>query len=608
MADADTNSPAAAEVAELVRFQEEDIFLEIQHEFIDEALGGGANADKLLQSLETRLEVYQEQPYLLDPLLAKLVSPPADAIQRFVRTHPCTQDTLTSRQLSLCCRLLYTYTKVRGAKVVCTSLLTALFLTHNVEDLVPVLKLVEVPGNPSWHVVYVLVLWLGLICLVPFSLNDVAGIDQIEHVARRLIVRSGRERDAAAMLLGNLYRRRDVGSAHFSRFLDWARSRLRNGAGAFEITGILETLCMIVKNGDASFIQHHIDEMATILDEHMPFDGNNTLIDRYRAKLSCRLALRVVESSQMKNNVDERVDVLVDELLRALRHPDLVVRYSGAKGIARICAKIPPYFSEQVIRVVLELLTENVPAIPDTSSGYDPAVQRELDAAVIDAVSDATWNGAILALAELSRRALVPTSLFGCVIYWTLRALFFEQRRGLGAIGTSVRDAACYVLWASARLKVTMLEPFANAVSTRLAIVMTLDREVTIRRAASAAFQEWVGRTSLIPNGIDALREADFSAVGVRRNAYVICAPRIARYVGANSIRQLFTSYSPPHHSFLPGALGCFCARLRRPGGRRDRCDPHRYRTRRAHMPPHCRCFARQCRSPRGTLCCIRTD
>lgn len=76
------------------------------------------------------------------------------------------------------------------------------------------------------------------------------------------------------------------------------------------------------------------------------------------------------------------------------------------------------------------------------------------------------------------------------------------------------------------------------------------DREVHIRRAASAAFQEYVGRTvralvdsddhmltrnqSLFPHGIDVLSKADFFSVGVRRNAFLVAAPAVAVCVFPN--------------------------------------------------------------------------
>lgn len=59
-----------------------------------------------------------------------------------------------------------------------------------------------------------------------------------------------------------------------------------------------------------------------------------------------------------------------------------------------------------------------------------------------------------------------------------------------------MRDAAAYVLWATARA----LEPsgvsvaMGSALATRLVSVALYDQEVHVRRAASAAYQELVGR------------------------------------------------------------------------------------------------------------------
>lgn len=68
------------------------------------------------------------------------------------------------------------------------------------------------------------------------------------------------------------------------------------------------------------------------------------------------------------------------------------------------------------------------------------------------------------------------------------------------------------------------------AVAQCLVVTATLDRDVSIRRAASAAFQEWVGRTSLVPHGIHVLRLTDFRAVGSLRHAYLQCVASLAPY------------------------------------------------------------------------------
>ena len=75
------------------------------------------------------------------------------------------------------------------------------------------------------------------------------------------------------------------------------------------------------------------------------------------------------------------------------------------------------------------------------------------------------------------------------------QALYFDIRKGAHSIGSNVRDAAAYVLWALARAQdISALAPHANNLARRLVAVSLYDREIHIRRAASAAFQEHVGR------------------------------------------------------------------------------------------------------------------
>ena len=77
-----------------------------------------------------------------------------------------------------------------------------------------------------------------------------------------------------------------------------------------------------------------------------------------------------------------------------------------------------------------------------------------------------------------------------------LQALYFDIRKGAHSVGSNVRDAACYVLWSLARAqRPAVLAPYADNLSRRLVTVALFDREIHIRRAASATFQEFVGRT-----------------------------------------------------------------------------------------------------------------
>ncbi len=62
-----------------------------------------------------------------------------------------------------------------------------------------------------------------------------------------------------------------------------------------------------------------------------------------------------------------------------------------------------------------------------------------------------------------------------------------------------------------------------------MVLLALFDREVGCRRAASAVFQEAVGRVGAA-KGIDILTEADFFTLGVRPNAYLNIGVFVAGY------------------------------------------------------------------------------
>lgn len=112
-----------------------------------------------------------------------------------------------------------------------------------------------------------------------------------------------------------------------------------------------------------------------------------------------------------------------------------------------------------------------------------------------------------------------------------LKALVYDEMKGYMSVGQNIRDSACYVCWAFARAYDPKdLQPFVQKISTGLLIVTVFDREINCRRAASAAFQESVGRLGNFPHGIDILTAADFYTVGLRSNSFLVISDFIAKY------------------------------------------------------------------------------
>jgi Tubulin folding cofactor D C terminal len=197
---------------------------------------------------------------------------------------------------------------------------------------------------------------------------------------------------------------------------------------------------------------------------------------------------------------------LVDALLTGLRDASTGARWACAKGIGRITARLPMEYADDVVEAVISFLG---PFETETS-----------------------WHGGCLAIAELARRGLLlPATRLPQAIPQILKALVYDIRRGATSIGSNVRDAACLCCWSFARAySPQLMRPFVEQISTALLTTALFDREINCRRAASAAYQENVGRQGHenFPNGIMILNVADYFALGSRVYAYTQAAPRIS--------------------------------------------------------------------------------
>ncbi|KAJ7505351.1 TBCD protein [Mycena galericulata] len=495
----------------------------------------------LFRRLSDILDEYQEQAHLLDPFLEQLVEPVVAAIKRHAQNN--TENTNPAR-IERVALLLYSYVKSRGYKTIIR------FFPHEIADLAIARKCISgaAAREPrQWALRYAVLLWLALICMIPFDLAqfdehaDGETADWLEGLARPLLGRAGRERDGAALLLARLYTRQDT-RARFSTFLTWADECVAGPTDALTLIGMLQVLCEVAKSGPADLVQTNAARFFAISDaiEASPAMNNNTIVRKFRTKLVARIPLRILpptsNATRRKGraltgddpgapepiqedeiDVPEEVEIVLEQLFKSLQDKDTIVRWSAAKAVARIAQRLPTEFADQVLETVMGLFAIHSIA---AASLYD-----------LPAIAESTWHGACLACAEMARRGLVATAALPALIDWLSKALYFDLRKGAHSIGSSVRDAAAYVLWALARAQApAALAPHSDNLARRLVTVALYDREIHIRRAASAAFQEHVGRTSLFPHGIDVLRKTDFYAVSVRRNAFLVAAPQVAEH------------------------------------------------------------------------------
>ncbi|RCH91991.1 hypothetical protein CU098_001782, partial [Rhizopus stolonifer] len=439
------------------------------------------------------------------------------------------------------------------------------FMSHEVTDLEPVfeyLSSMDPKRTDLWEARYICFIWLSLICMIPFDLKRIDSgaqdsplIEKMLNVCKHYLCTTGKERDGAGLLIARLLSRQDLCQHYLVPYIEWAKQRLSSNADVFETTGILQSLCMTYQLSPRHVLLPTLDDTVIPLLTMAFFDlyANNALIRKLRTKLTQRVGLcylkpkvaawryqrgnrslkqnlghkegttiyiqhTMVEEEDDDDDISENLEVIIEILLHGLRDKDTIVRWSAAKGIGRITQRLPQELAEDVVGSLLELFEENT------------LINKQDGSLNLSAVSDHTWHGASLAVAELARRGLLLPNRLQETMPWILKGLKFDLKRGSHSIGAHVRDACCYVCWAFARAYAPeIIQPFVAEIAQNLIVVSVFDREINVRRASSAAFQENVGRQGIFPHGIDIIQKADYFSLGNRNNAFLSIAFDIAR-------------------------------------------------------------------------------
>ncbi|EQC36821.1 hypothetical protein SDRG_05653 [Saprolegnia diclina VS20] len=542
-----------------------------------------------LDRFRALLDPYQEQGGLLDPILRDMVNPVMTRIRSVIHLLQTSsegntvafpfqvlQDPAQRDLLHRSCQVIYLLCKVRGYKTIVK------LLSHEVSEFEPVLLLLQSQDRDdcaTWEIRYVLLLWLSILALVPFDLktvdssmsghetsDTVAIVGNIITICKTYLQDSGATQQAAALCLARLLSRPDMEQRYLKMFLAYVKdefeafcaphvadisptqARMRQ----YRITGIMLSLSYICKftprEQHIVLMGDYFGHVMRVVETIQAHDADTVVSSTLHRKLSTKLLQRMgllylppkvmawryarglrslevnlnlaggaptPQAPTVTNNNDdedfevpEELEQVVDVLLCGLRDRDTVVRWSAAKGIGRITARLPYEFADDIVQSVLELF--------------------------VPSESDTAWHGASLAIAELSRRCvLLPQRLPEAVRVVGL-ALMYDVRRGAHSIGAHVRDAACYACWSFARAyEPALLLPYLQTTLAPIMLtVCAFDRELNCRRAASAAFQESVGRQGVanFPHGIDLLTKADYFTLASVTHAYLGVSLSIAQY------------------------------------------------------------------------------
>ncbi|CAJ0596016.1 unnamed protein product [Cylicocyclus nassatus] len=506
------------------------------------------------------LDIYQEQPNLLDSVIPSLLR----TLESYITLPSSGNSDKTLNKLSVTSLHYISHlTKVRGYKVIVR------LLSHHVSYLDKLLTALEQYQNSVGSDLFerhMLLLWLWIVCKNPFDFRRFDPPDQPGSTLSRILAVAtsylkypwATTHPAAVLVIAQCLARHD-GIPLIPSMIEECKNHVINNSP--NLLGYALLLCAILKHVDRQHLLPHVDMIRKAAETHFPFKKSvtDTLTRKIFIKMVQRLALVVLRprlaawryrrgkrrleenlkstktngnAEFCQNNIssgmggeeiisdddeeDENPDALVEWaigcVLSALSDDHTTVRWSAAKGVGRITARLPKELAVQVVDSVL-------------STSFHPLAGH------------CSWHGGCLALAELSRRGFLLPEALDKAFPIIQQALFYEEPMGRHALGSNVRDAACYVFWAFARAyEPEQLKNFIDDVATSLMCAALFDREVNLRRAASAAFQENVGRQANFPDGIALLTTADYFAVGNRWRCYTkVCAEviRFPKYADA---------------------------------------------------------------------------
>ncbi|KAG0649301.1 Tubulin-folding cofactor D [Hyphodiscus hymeniophilus] len=526
-------------------------------------------ADRLVALLEP----FQENPQLLDPHLADLVPILADAFLACViskaPSKPPPQSQLLMSTSRATCRLIYTFCKVRGDKVIVR------FLSTEAKHLEMLLSAIETQskdedgesdlgGGWEWEERYIALLWLSQLLFAPFDLASIssqAGLDgtqsdlkttvpglvwpsKIPSIAMRTIPltihylsTSSKERDAAKVLLVRVAMRRDMQELGvMDALVKWAISRLRHSSiveqSTYYYIGILSFIAGILKssigtadiNAYLSTLFDVMQRLCSAEDDFSKTINASPIIRQTSVNILRNISALLLRSSGILGS-SEMVEWVIGYLLDSLGDSATPVRIATSKALSLITLKLAPEMAEQVIEEIMNALRKDILGVTNKSSVPD-----------LSTVNPLQWHGLILTLSQLLYRRAPPPDQLEQIISALIDGVNFEQRSTSGSsVGTNVRDAANLGIWAIARryttkelqtirTKSSSASAGRDDVLQRLAAVLiisaTLDPAGNIRRGSSAALQELIGRhPNTIIEGIQLVQTVEYSSVALRSKA-----------------------------------------------------------------------------------------
>ncbi|KAG6592731.1 Tubulin-specific chaperone D [Phytophthora cinnamomi] len=429
-------------------------------------------------SVTSTLDKYLEQSHLLDPYLREMLAPVVHEIKRVMAERAQTQadaaqgvafpcQVYRNPQLHKLFQLVYHLCKVRGYKTLVK------LLPHEVSDFEPTLQLLQSQDradHAAWETRYVLLLWLSMLCLVPFDLTtidssaDTSIVANIVTLCKDYLSDPGATQVAAAVCLSRLLSRPDMEQHYLTQFLNWANRELMAASEGkdtrvlqFKVTGIMLCLAHIAKNSPR---EQHIEAsriyFATVMKLVAHLTEDNARSDRPSSStLHRKLSVKLVQRLGLLYLPPKVRSWRYSRGLRSLELNMQSLGLTAGNTVASTPTRLQDASDddedddtfevveelEQIVEVLLCGLRDKDTVVRwSAAKGIgritgrlpyefaDDIVQSVLELFVATE-GDGAWHGASLALAELARRGVLLPQRLPDAVECVANALKYDIRK-----------------------------------------------------------------------------------------------------------------------------------------------------------------------------------
>ncbi len=404
------------------------------------------------------LDAFMEDPTILDLHLAAWFVPICSGLRAAM---------LASKmpQITGYLHLINHFTKICGLNRI------RAYLPHETNLVKPFFNLApQLVHHVSWEVRSITFLWASLIVLVPFKSLPKDSLMSMVEIAKGKLTIFGKEGKTAALFLSCACRRSDCDSL-IDQLLHWI---LLNDHCSF---GILQLLCNLMK--DSVVKGDHEASLTKIAAKYKQLCQDTS---------SFKLYIRFTQ--YMALFFTDHLESALGLHLSSLSHRDTDIRWTAAKGIGKMSGQMGESFAQEIVDSMISVKN---PA-PELLQGVGLTI------------------GQLFMYFDIAEMGKVMEFLKVC--------LKFEKSKGTYAIGGYVRDAACYACWSWAKYRTSKPGDMVLVIANHLLALTLFDREISVRRAACAAFQELTGRTTAVPQGIKLLESINYFTISSTKNCF----------------------------------------------------------------------------------------